>query len=90
VITDVLNGQLQSLVAATGLNSSIYAIIHVSRKEMWNSMETLIDSFDTPLCVIDFCPVAQDKLTFDSPLYKQVLLRTLSSYKRARRIREFK
>jgi len=53
-------------------------------------METLIDSFDTPLCVIDFCPVAQDKLTFDSPLYKQVLLRTLSSYKRARRIREFK
>jgi len=33
-----------------------------------------IDSFDTPLCRIDFCPVAQDELTFDSPLYKQFYL----------------
>ena len=59
---------------------------------MRNSIETLIDSFDTPLCGIDFCPVAQDKLTFDSPLYeyKQLLLRKLSSYKRARRISGFK
>jgi hypothetical protein len=36
-------------------------------------METLINSFDTLLGGIDFCPVAQDKLTFDSPLYKQLL-----------------
>jgi len=57
---------------------------------MWNSLETLIDSFDTPLYGIDFCPVAQDKLMFDPPQYKQLLLRTLSSYKRAWRIRGFK